>query len=676
MPTRPTRKPATFRRTILRVTELERRDTPAWWSVVAPSPAEGTIGSTDATHAGGLGFSPEFTPANGAVTVWADTATEAAAKALAGTITVTLLGQSVDYAFGPDTVGTSAADHKAFLAVASGSGVALGFEDMAGLAGCDYDYDDRTWAGVSVVGAGDPVVARLDSQVWWAAQDPGAYATVTSVVSQTVVGGEAAYKWWYEVTNTSVDWVSTYSNPESPPTGLAGVSIGGPETDYTTPLGSPQNDWGWDGHLGSFSNNGYGDGAHWLSPTLGEGGDYIPVGGVGHFWYFTKPIPVVAGGGEFFSPSLAGGGGGPALAPALAKADITIDGDLTVGAANPEIPGSKSVVTQFSPKNDTNEDTIGGLVVRKADINNVDDNKAPRQQITIQKLKDAAGNPAVGGQVTLTVPGQVKLFDVATKGSSVATGTVFDQTALPKKLWVEGAVGSTTMRDAKIKATPVGNPAGADDVSFTVLWVDVVVATSKYISDNNDKRDNYIAATELGTGKLGLQKYSVGPRMEWGTEARGAVSPANFDYPGGDLHLGRDVEYYIYNDTKELDKPDHFSQVIPAGNDTSKPWIRDDNPVDSGGFIYDYDALGLVMNEQVNGFIKRVRSNIRAFAAITIDSIPVRPSGIYAYSIRFSMKQTGPNPGNDWSIISPADVPGDNAVLVGPETTKTTWNLQ
>ena len=90
--------------------------------------------------------------------------------------------------------------------------------------------------------------------------------------------------------------------------------------------------------------------------------------------------------------------------------------------------------------------------------------------------------------------------------------------------------------------------------------------------------------------------------------------------------------------------------------------------VDSGGFIYDYDGLGLVRNEQVNGFIKRVRSNIRAFAAITVDGTAVRPSGICAYSIRFSMKQTGPNPGNDWSIINPPDVPGDNDVLVGPST--------
>ena len=101
--------------------------------------------------------------------------------------------------------------------------------------------------------------------------------------------------------------------------------------------------------------------------------------------------------------------------PGRAKVDITIDGDLTVGH-DYAATGSKSVTTEFSPKNDTNEDTIGGLVVRNAKTGNGDNNNPKRQQITVRKLVDADGDPVVGGQVKLTVPGQVTLFDKATGG--------------------------------------------------------------------------------------------------------------------------------------------------------------------------------------------------------------------------------------------------------------------
>ncbi len=85
--------------------ELEPRDVPAWFSVTAPSPAEGTVGVTDATHTGSLVLNPAYEAVGGVVTVWADTAVAAAVEAIRGTITVTLGGESVDQVFGPTRSG-------------------------------------------------------------------------------------------------------------------------------------------------------------------------------------------------------------------------------------------------------------------------------------------------------------------------------------------------------------------------------------------------------------------------------------------------------------------------------------------------------------------------------------------------------------------------------------------
>ena len=54
------------------MTQLERRDTPAWWAVAAPAAPEGTPGSTDATITGSLTLNPDYPVDNGRVTVWAD----------------------------------------------------------------------------------------------------------------------------------------------------------------------------------------------------------------------------------------------------------------------------------------------------------------------------------------------------------------------------------------------------------------------------------------------------------------------------------------------------------------------------------------------------------------------------------------------------------------------------
>ena len=417
--------------------ELERRDTPAWWSVTAPIPGEGTAGVTDATHTGQLTFAPDVTPTNGVAAVWADTVAHAAAKALVGTVTVTLLGQSVEHTFGPDSVGTAVADHKAFLAVASGSSVSLVFKDMAGQPGCDYDYNDRSWGGVSVAGSANPVVA-VHEELWGPA---GILGTEDSVsIRQTVTRfSETEYEWDEEFTNLS----TSISNPLSLYNlGVGFFEAGVPDLADVTRAETPP---GWaTSQLDPTPNMN-------LPAMRWDGGPLMPGDSV-TFKYFTPPRPVGHSSGYSGTPPHPDGGTGAngfwVLAPVKATADITIDGDLTVGATNPNIPGSKGVVTEFSPKNDTNEDNPGGLVVMNSNSNN-----APRQQITIQKLKDAVGNPAVGGQVEVTwAGGRVELYDAATGGNKVPTGTVYNNVAgvLPKQLWVqgvEGGAGGARQRD-------------------------------------------------------------------------------------------------------------------------------------------------------------------------------------------------------------------------------------
>ena len=101
------------------------------------------------------------------------------------------------------------------------------------------------------------------------------------------------------------------------------------------------------------------------------------------------------------------------------------------------------------------------------------------------------------------------------------------------------------MRDVKIKATPVGNPAGADEVAFTVLWVDVTVATEGAYSADNDKRqdkkDDTFDAAGNNTDALGIFKtVAFGQtRIGWSLEGRGLVHPADFSYPGSNLNLRR-----------------------------------------------------------------------------------------------------------------------------------------
>jgi hypothetical protein len=320
---------------------------------------------------------------------------------------------------------------------------------------------------------------------------------------------------------------------------------------------------------------------------------------------------------------------------------------------------------------EADEDSVGGLVVR-----NFDTNSAPRKRIIIQKI---APSSFTGNVILTSGSTKIKAFTAATGGTEITfngTDNKFANSGLPKDLFVEGTGFSDTMRDVQLR-TEIENVANSNDtVSFTVLWVDQpVVLTAGTISADNDKKNGYQGWTVANTLSLGVQFYNAnfGARMGWGTEAGALVHPSNFNYPGNDLKLEREVEFHdwIGNGTSSIDQRS-FSASIPPANDTGPPAARDDNPPPNG-IIYDWDAPGLAIPSAPQNQIRRTRNNFKAFASITIDGTAVRSSPIRNYFVRFSMKQTAPGNGSTWVILNPVDVVGDNQA--GNGTTTLTWNL-
>ena len=182
--------------TQLNLLELESRIVPSWWNITAPTPAEGSIGSTDAHHIGGLVFNSDYTPENGIVKVYADTATEAVAKALEGTLTVIYNDEIVDYPFGPDTIGTSPTDHKPFLVTDNSGTLTIDFEDLAGFANSDWDYNDRTWSGISSSSSKAPVLYEGTAIFTGPYGDVVVTATITAENDDTM-------RWNYHLYNSS-----------------------------------------------------------------------------------------------------------------------------------------------------------------------------------------------------------------------------------------------------------------------------------------------------------------------------------------------------------------------------------------------------------------------------------------------------------------------------------------
>jgi len=318
---------------------------------------------------------------------------------------------------------------------------------------------------------------------------------------------------------------------------------------------------------------------------------------------------------------------------------------------------------------DDKEETIGGLVVKRADGNN-----APRKKITLDSTL-TIGNVTLDKNNTT----KVKVFTAATGGTEITfneTDNKFPVGDLPKDLYVEGATESATMRDVTLTLTH--NLGSSDTVKFTVLWVDlptVKVGASDTVSDDNDKRDAYKGWTVANTYNLGPQEYDEDfvARMGWGTEAGAGAHPPGFDFPANNIKLERDAEFHdwIGNGNSTI-LQESFSASIPPGDDTGPAGARDNNP-DPNGFIYDWDAPGLSVATAPENQIKRTRNNFKAFASITVDGTAVRCSPVREYFVRFSMKQLDAPNGTNWVVIAPPDVANDKQA--GNGTTKLSWDL-
>jgi hypothetical protein len=315
--------------------------------------------------------------------------------------------------------------------------------------------------------------------------------------------------------------------------------------------------------------------------------------------------------------------------------------------------------------------TVGGLLVRL-----FDGNDAPRQKITIEKVKPATFK---GNVLVKCASDKVEIFDAATAGTKIAldgTHNKFHAADLPKDLFVQGVKPSDNMRDVEVSIDIVGVKARADFIKFTVLWVDKpVMAFGGPISPNNARIGNYKAWTKSGTDNLGLQLYNAtfGERMGFGSQASAVVHPTKFKYAGNNLKLERDVAFHdwVGNGTSTIGQR-AANATLPPGNDTGPDGARDDDP-DPDDTIYDFDAAGLAIPDAPADEIHRTRNNFRAFASITVEGKTVRCSEIQDYRVRFSMKQATAPHGADWQVVSPPDVAGDNDASNG--TTNLTWDL-
>ena len=124
---------------------------------------------------------------------------------------VELDGTSTNYEFGPTTGGSTIAEHKPYLVVVTGQSAALSFEDLAGLPGCDYDYNDHSWGGVTVVPTDPPIVGQSSTIMALAgmldAEDQ------VRLDQQVTIYNKTEYRWEETFTNTSTPY--SYENPNS-----------------------------------------------------------------------------------------------------------------------------------------------------------------------------------------------------------------------------------------------------------------------------------------------------------------------------------------------------------------------------------------------------------------------------------------------------------------------------
>ncbi|HEY1186342.1 MAG TPA: hypothetical protein VGE74_01735, partial [Gemmata sp.] len=337
---------------------------------------------------------------------------------------------------------------------------------------------------------------------------------------------------------------------------------------------------------------------------------------------------------------------------------------------------------------EANEETVGATVVERTDGNN-----APLKEVVLKAI------PNWTGKIRLELTGSASKITVYTKADGTGqvefdgVHNVFDNADLPMTFYVQGDQSSVTMRDCGLRATPqvtqVTDVPVADQINFTVLWLDTQLYFSGTISADNDKLDTWKGRTADGNGGLGLQILSLANGVQdfgWAFEARGIVSPGDFSSATAgtvQLKMDRDVEVTIYNDKTLVPNPPNvpatYGNKIPIGNDPSAAQDRDDDPSTTGtyGVIYDLDAPGIILGNRPQGTIFRFRMNLREYSKVFIDGQWIRASDIEEGYIRFSIKQTAAGNGSTYVQVTPpmvGAVTGDNAAGLGQ--TALTWDLQ
>jgi len=238
--------------------------------------------------------------------------------------------------------------------------------------------------------------------------------------------------------------------------------------------------------------------------------------------------------------------------------------------------------------------------------------------------------------VTLTRSNtNVKVFTASTGGTEITFSSGdnnFDDDDLPKSLYVEGATGSSSMRDVTLTLTD--EEEKSDTVKFTVLWVALSQRHSNDASEDNSARETYrdLGVPQVGhalgaprlTSNVGVEAQPTAhyANTTLGSEFVGTVYPSNFKPSefGGDLKMRRRlVNAFLYKGPNG----NEGGRPYGPGSDNSHESMRDDDPQsdESGGKIYDLDCPGPPAMSMPTGItaiqsgdIIRFRANFYAWA--------------------------------------------------------------
>jgi hypothetical protein len=284
-----------------------------------------------------------------------------------------------------------------------------------------------------------------------------------------------------------------------------------------------------------------------------------------------------------------------------------------------------------------NEETVGGVVVRR-----YDNNDAPRKKIILHKAEPTtwSGNLILSRNNT-----KVKVYDAESGGTEITfndTDNKFANSTLPKNLWVQGYSPSDYyMRDVALELYAEANSSCKDTVKFTVLWVTVTTDHTSSVEDDNAGRGEYNSrVVPPDSYTLGFHLFAglSSARNGRASEFMGGVDPDDFvpSEFGVNMDLTREITSgNVY--WGPIGNEDPVS--ISAAPDPSPDYIRDDDPQsgDSVGVIYDIDAPGILLWSAGANHVLRVRINFKEWAEYD----GIRCSEKKEWYSRQSYKRTG-----------------------------------